>query len=81
MTLAFLLVEKHDLNLLYKYSKNEKRTLTADGVWSVLTHSAEVGGEPTPLGLPRAALLRTPGWARSHSLHGGTQFLARASAH
>lgn len=43
-TLAFLLVEKHDLNLLYKYSKNEKRTLMADGVWSVLIHSAEGAG-------------------------------------
>lgn len=41
MTLAFLLVEKHDLNLLYKYSKNDKRTLMADSV-SVLIHSAEV---------------------------------------
>lgn len=43
-TLAFLLVEKHDLNLLYKYSKNEKRTLMADGIWSVLIHSAEGAG-------------------------------------
>lgn len=51
MTLAFLLVEKHDRNLLYKYSKNEQRTLIADTrcmVWSVLIHSAKVGVSSPP---------------------------------
>lgn len=53
----------------------------ADGIWSVLIHSAGGGVSSLPWGYLGAAVLGTPGWTRSPSLHGGTKCLSGASAH
>lgn len=62
--LAFLLVEKRDPNLLYKYSKNEQRHPVACGAWAAQTQGAELGEERSRLqGSLRAAVLGIPGGA------------------
>lgn len=73
MMLAFSLVEKCDLNLLYKYSKKIwAENPHEDTRCTVCTNTQCRGGGGASL-LPwrflGAALLKTPGWARSHSLH------------
>lgn len=41
--LAFLLVEKQDPNLLYKYFKSEQKTPMMYGMWAALTQGTEAG--------------------------------------
>lgn len=84
MMLAFLLVEKCDLNLLYKYSKKKKeqRTLMVDTWCTDCTNTqCRGGGELTPLGIPGSLSLKDSWLSQEpQPSNGGAQCLAGASA-